>query len=122
MPKNKETSEVRRKYEFIKAIHGKHSVRLMCRLLGVAPSGYYAWLKREPSDRQREEERLRVEVRAIHNGSHQRFGSPRVHRQLRANGQRVGKKRVERIMREEGLKARPKRRFRKATNGSSGVD
>jgi len=39
VPKKKETSAFRRKYEFIKANHGEHSVRMMCRLLGVAPSG-----------------------------------------------------------------------------------
>jgi len=93
----------------------------MCRVLGVRTSGYYAWLGREPSQRQREEERLRVDVRAIHAGSNRRYGSPRVYRQLRINGRHVGRKRVERIMREEGLKARPKRRFRKTTDSSHGL-
>jgi putative transposase len=55
VPKKKETSKVRRKYEFIKAKHGEHSVRMMCRLLDVAPSGYYAWLKNPMSDRAKQD-------------------------------------------------------------------
>lgn len=58
MPEKKETSEVRRKYEFIKANHGERSVRMMCRLLDVAPSGHYAWLKNPMSDRDKEDARL----------------------------------------------------------------
>jgi putative transposase len=73
------------------------------------------------SQRQREDERLKVEVRTIHNGSQQRCGSLRVHRQLRMKGRRVGRKRVERIMREERLAARPKRRFRKTTDSDHGL-
>ena len=45
MPRKKETSEVRRKYEFIKSKQGEYNVRMMCRLMDVAASGYYAWLK-----------------------------------------------------------------------------
>ena len=51
MPNKKETSEVRRKYELIKANYGGHSVRMVCRLLDVASSGYYDWLKKPMSDR-----------------------------------------------------------------------
>jgi len=42
---------VRKTYEFIKAHRGDYSVQVMCRLLGVAPSGYYEWLKKPMSDR-----------------------------------------------------------------------
>jgi transposase InsO family protein len=108
------------RFAFIEAEKANYPIALMCRVLGVSSSGYYAWLRREPSQRQRDDERLRVNIRAIHNGSKQRYGGPRVHRQLLIDGHRVGKKRVERIMREDGLKARPKRRCRKTTDSAHG--
>lgn len=55
MPKKPQTSVVRRKYEFIKSNQKEHSVQMMCRLLDVAPSGYYAWLSKPVSDRARED-------------------------------------------------------------------
>ena len=64
MSKKKESNEVRRKYEYIKANQGEHNVRMMCRLLDVAPSGYYAWLKNPISDRAKEDARLLRLIRA----------------------------------------------------------
>ena len=64
MPRKKEVSEVRRKYEFIKSMQGEHNVRMMCRLLGVAASGYYAWLKTPVSNHAREDARLLRLIRA----------------------------------------------------------
>ena len=106
------------RFAFIDAEKARFPIALMCRVLSVTSSGYYAWVAREPSQRKRDEERLRVNVRAIHERSRQCYGSPRVHRELRRDGHRVSKKRVERVMREEGLRARPKRRFRKTTDSA----
>jgi putative transposase len=99
------------KYAAIAAHVGTHSVALMCRALGVAPSGYYAWKKRPPSERTRADRVLTVHVRATFQASRRRYGSPRLHRELRTAGHRVGRKRVARLMRQEGLCARPRRRF-----------
>ncbi len=106
------------RFAFIDAEKASFHITLMCRVLGVASSGYYAWLARKPSNRSRDNELLKVNVRAIHERSRQRYGSPRVHRELVRSGHRVSKKRVERLMREDGLKARPKRRFRKTTDSA----
>lgn len=91
---------------------------MMCRALSVSRSGYYAWKSRAPSARALQDQRLRLAVRAIHRQSHQRYGSPRVHAELRAQGTRCGRKRIERLMREDGLAARPRRAWR-STTGSS---
>jgi putative transposase len=64
VPRKKETSEVRRKVEFIEADHGEAGVRMMCRLLNVAPSGYQARLKNPKSDRAKEDARLLRLIRA----------------------------------------------------------
>ena len=89
---------------------------LMCRVLEVTRSGFYAWRTREPSARARREARLRLEVCAIHRMSRGRYGSPRVHAELQARGERVSRKRVARLMRDEGLRGKKRRRFRVTTN------
>ncbi|EQD73447.1 hypothetical protein B1A_04947, partial [mine drainage metagenome] len=50
MARHSGSSVVRRKYEFIKSNQKEHRIQMMCRLLGVAPSGYYAWLNNPVSD------------------------------------------------------------------------
>ena len=103
------------KYAAIAAHVGAYTVALMCRVLGVAPSGYYAWLKCPTSKRAKQDEMLQPHVRAAFQTSKQRYGSPRVHAELRAQGHCVGRKRVARLMREAGLRARSRRRFRHTT-------
>ena len=79
---------------------------MMCRLYGVTRAGYYAWRSRERSERERQNETLAAEIRAVHSESRGTYGSPRVHRVLRRRGHRVGKHRVARLMRKHGIKAR----------------
>ncbi len=87
MPKKRRSSAVRRKYEFIKSNQKEHSVERMCRLLDVAPSGYYAWLTKPVSDRAREDKRLLGLIRASFNASHGVYGAPRVFLDLRETGE-----------------------------------
>lgn len=103
------------RYACIHAHRQQYDVALMCRVLEVSRSGFYAWQQRPVSRRAEAEQRLRTEIRAVHRRSKRRYGSPRVHAELRAQGTRVSRKRVERLMREEGLRAVPKRRFRTTT-------
>jgi len=106
------------KYAAITAHRGTYPVRLMCEVLGVSASGFYAAQGRTPGGRAAADERLRVEVRAAHAKSHRRYGAPRVHRALRAAGTRVAKKRVARVMREDGLAARRARRRVRTTDSA----
>ena len=112
MPKKKETTQVRRKYEFIKAKRGEHSVRMMCRSLGVAPSGYYDWLNCPMSDRAKEDARLLRLIRASFKASQGVYGAPRVFLDLREAGETCSKHRVARLMRENNLRAVPGYRTR----------
>src|SRR5262249_60947594 len=75
----------------------------MCRLLGVSPSGYYAWMKRRPSRRAETDAALIGEIRAAHAASRGTYGAPRIHAELTAKGMRVGRKRVARLMSQAGL-------------------
>jgi putative transposase len=119
VPKKKTTSEVRRKYELIKAKQDTHSVRMMCRLLGVAPSGYYAWLNNPMSDRAKEDARLLRLIRASFMASQGVYGAPRVFLDLREAGETCSKHRVARLMRENNLRAVPGYRTRRYIAGKS---
>ena len=71
-----------------------YPVRTMCHVLGVSPSGYYAWLKREPSERSVANAELLERIREIHEWSDGTYGSPRIHEELRkTQGIGVGMKR-----------------------------
>ena len=106
------------KFELVDAEKAQFPVEVLCEVLEVSRSGYYAWKKRRPSARSKADEQLAVEIAATHSRSKQRYGSPRVHRALRKKGIRVGKKRIERLMRENGIVARRKRRFRRTTESN----
>jgi putative transposase len=95
----------------------------MCELLGVSESGYWAWCKRPPSDRELGDAWLIERIRRIHAASGGRYGSPRVHAMLRREGIRVGEKRVARLMALAGFEGAHQRRRRKGcTIGVPGVE
>jgi transposase InsO family protein len=100
------------KYAVIQAHREEFPIVLMCRALGVSRAGFYAAQKREVRQREEADQRLLVEIRSIHRRSKRRYGSPRVHAELKANGVHCGRKRIERLMREDGLRAKKKRRWR----------
>jgi transposase InsO family protein len=104
------------KFAFILARMVAFPVAVLCRVLGVSTSGFYAWAKRPKPERVKADARLALDVAAAHKRSRGRYGSPRIHAELRARGVRVGRKRVARLMRENGLYARRRRRFRKTTD------
>lgn len=108
------------KYALMVVERSRFPVRLMCRVLGISEQGYYAWLKREPSRRSVEDRRLGAQIRMIFAESRCRYGSPRVHQELREQGTRCGKKRVERLMRVDHLRARGARKYRATTDSTHG--
>ena len=91
-------------------------VEMACAVLNVSVSGYYAWKRREASPRQRRDMVLLAHIRAQFVTSHESYGSPRMHVELKEDGLVVGKHRVARLMRDNGLKARQKTRFKKTTD------
>ena len=105
-------------YAFIRDHVADYPIQVMCEVLGVSRSGYYAWASRPESARAVEDRAVAAEIRTAHEASRGRYGSPRVHAALRAHGRRVGRKRVARLMRGMGLSARRKRRFRRTTDSA----
>jgi len=100
------------KFRFVQEHRETFRVGMMCRVLEVSRSGFYAWLRRGPSHREREDEAIAVHVHEVHRRSRCTYGSPRVYAELRAEGRAWGKHRIARIMRQERLRARSARRFR----------
>jgi putative transposase len=85
-------------------------IATMARVLGVSEAGYHAWRKRPPSKRQEADTKLLQRVRTIHVSSHETYGVPRVHAELRAGGEKHGRKRIARLMRAAGLVGASRRR------------
>lgn len=80
------------------------AVQPLCRVLGISTAGYYAWRSRPDSRRAIEDCALLADIRQAHANSGGRYGSPRVHATLRAQGRKVGRGRVERLMRRHGVR------------------
>ena len=80
------------KFALVDAEKADHSITGMCALLDITRSGFYAWRLRPPSVHAREDDRLGVLVRESHERRKKRYGSPRVHRELRKSGVRTSRK------------------------------
>jgi putative transposase len=99
-----------------------HSVKLMCRVLGVSRAGFYAWERRAPSDRALYDAWLTTKIQEIHDESDGTYGARRVNAELRlGQGVRVGRKRVERLMVAAGVSGRIVRATRRTTVRVAGV-
>ncbi|NJN70718.1 MAG: IS3 family transposase [Nitrospira sp.] len=108
----------RMRYAFILAEKAFYPVAILCRVLEVSRSGFYAWLQRNPSRRELRDRQLRAEIAAIHKESRKTYGSPRVHAEFKARRVAVSRKRIARLMREAGITGRPIRPFRCTTDSA----
>ena len=102
-------------YRFVDEEKAAFPIATMCRVLGVSPSGYWAWTTRRPSRRALSDQRLSADIAAIHAASRGTYGVPRVHAELRFAGTRCSRKRVARLMRSAGLEGAHRRRFVRTT-------
>ena len=108
------------RFEFIHAEKARYPLTILCAVLGVSRTGYYQWLRRAPSSRQRREQERRSQIRAVHAQSRGTYGSPRVCAQLRRMGEVITEKTVAKLMRNEGICARRKRRYKVNRPGFTG--
>jgi putative transposase len=102
-------------FRFVERERASFPVTTMCRVLGVSPSGYWAWATRPASERARRDARLAADIRRIHERSRGTYGVPRVHAELRFEGTRCSRKRVARLMRDAGLEGVHRRRAVRTT-------
>jgi transposase InsO family protein len=100
------------RFRFIEDQRADYPVRIMCGALNVSPAGYYAWRSRLESPRTAANRDLLDHIRRVHGDTRGRYGSPRIHVELKAQGRGVSRGRVERLMRRHGIRAimaRPRR-------------
>ena len=103
------------RFQFIDGHRDAFAVVLMCKVLAVAPSGYYAWRSRSPSRREMANRALKATIKKVLDDSDQTYGSPRIYQVMRKMGLLCSQNRVARLMRAEGLRAKQVRRFRSTT-------
>ena len=102
-------------FNLIDAERASYPIAVLCRVLGVSKSGYYAWRARPPSERRRQDTLLTEKIREIHSRSRETYGYPRVHAELRSLGVRCGRRRVARLMRAAGLRGCVRGKKRRTT-------
>lgn len=100
------------KFGFVVKHRGTWPVDVLCEALGVSRSGFYAWLTRAPSARERADTVIGAAVRTSFLTSDRTYGARRVWRDVCEAGHSVGLHRIERLMRAQALRARPRRRGR----------
>lgn len=94
------------------------SISKMSAVFGVSRSGYYSWLGRGPSRRSTENAQLRKEIRRVWESSKMNYGSPRIYRQLKAEGWTVSRQRIARWMRKMGIASRIRKKWVKTTQSN----
>lgn len=98
------------KYASIDSLRQQYPLAMLCQVLEVSTSGYHEWLGRQPSARQRANERLVSQIRVLHAESFGSYGSPRIHAALRRRGQHIGRERVRRLMQANQIVGRHRRK------------
>jgi putative transposase len=93
------------RFRFIEDHRPDYPVRVMCGVLDVSPAGYYAWRSRPQSRRSAANRELLDHITRVHRDVRGRYGSPRIHVELKAQGRGVSRGRVERLMRRHGIRA-----------------
>lgn len=99
----------------MKANQATWPVRTLCQVLGLSPSGYYAWVRRRPSARARRDAQLMGRIKEVWTANREVYGRPRIHAELQAAGERVSAKRVGRLMRRAGIAGVSRRRTTRTT-------
>jgi transposase InsO family protein len=100
----------------IKPNENDFPVCLMCSLLSVSRSGYYAWKHRPLSGREQSDRLLAAEIKRVFDDEKGRAGAPRIARRLQDEGKSAGRHRVARIMRGNGWRAKAARKYKATTN------
>lgn len=106
------------RYQFIEQSKSRFDIRLLCQVLKVSRSGYYAWCNRLESDRAKANKTLTEAIKTIFTQSRQTYGYRRVNQALKQQGNPVSKHRVARLMKEVGLKSKTRKKFKATTNSN----
>ena len=102
----------------INELRSDHPVPLLCQTLDVSTSGYYDWLTRPDSPRQKQEARLVIEIKAAHKRNRETYGPERLQADLADHGIKVGVHRIKRIRKEHGIRCKQVKKFKATTNSN----
>ena len=106
------------RFRFIEDRRADYPVAIMCSALNVSPAGYYAWRSRPESRRSVANRDLLSDIEQVHRDNRGRYGSPRIHAELRAQGRGASRGRIERLMHRHGIRAIMARPHRVRTTDS----
>lgn len=106
------------RYQFIENHRQVFRVTLMCRVLDVSSSGYYAWRKRPSSPREMANNTLLKEIKDAHQASNGVYGSPRIYHEIKGKV-RCSENRVARLMKKHGITAKQKKRYKRTTKANT---
>lgn len=106
------------RFQFIEDHRDEFPVTRLCQVLEVSPSGYYAWRNRPVSQREMANQRLLAKIKVVHAESHETYGSPRVYRELKADGVSCSENRVARLMRGHDIRAKQAKRYKRTTRAN----
>ncbi len=106
------------RFQFIDQHLRRWPISVMCRVLRVSRSGYYAWKQHPESQAKTQRRRLTRMIQIVHAESDQTYGSPRIHRRLLALGYRCCVNFVAKLMRLARIRAKTRRRFKRTTDSN----
>lgn len=104
------------KYWFMDQHRSTHGVQKMCLVIGASRSGYYRWKKQPQSKRQKDNEKILMEIRESHKNSRRAYGSPRITEDLQAKGTKCSENRVARLMKIHGIVGKATKKYKVTTN------
>lgn len=107
------------RFQFVEEHRDTYPVTRLCELLEVSTSGYYAWRSRPVSQREMANQELRKQIEVVHEESHETYGSPRIYRELKAQGVSCSENRVARLMRQGGIQARQVKQYKRTTKANA---
>lgn len=110
------------KYQFIENNKNKYDISIICSVMGVKRSSYYAWKKRPESRRKKENIEILKEIKIVHKKTNEIYGSPRIHSELKDHGIKCGKNRVAKLMKDNGIFSKIKKKFRYKSKQSRNMD
>jgi putative transposase len=107
------------RFQFVEDHRDTFPVTRLCELVEVSTSGYYAWRSRPVSQREMANQELLKQIEVVHEESHETYGSPRIYRELKAQGVSCSENRVARLMRQRGIRARRVKQYKRTTKANA---
>jgi putative transposase len=107
-----------KRYAVMKTLRLQYPIPMLCRVLEVSRSGYYAWLRRPPSKRAQKDGRLDIEIRAAHKRTRETCGPERLQKDLAAHGITASIHSIRSIRKKCGIRCKQVKKFKATTDST----